>query len=324
MTHPFTKKGNRSSSLYWLSTVAGIIAILLWATNIAYSKSIMEKEGIYFAGFYVYFFSGICNMIILLLFFKKPGFFTKLAKLPVSYYAKTGIFFILSNTLLYFAIGLVSKHEELVIISILNYSWPILIYVFKIPIFRLPYKTGIFISGIILSFTGIILAFVQGYTREDIQHIMQAGDDNLLAYLLTFLNAVCWALYSNLTVKYKTEDDIAGMPVIFFLISLVFFGMLWGKGNVSSISLSLIYTNYELLYQVVGPTSVGYLFWYIAMKKGNRNLITSLSFFIPVLSVLVIGLKFRVVIGVVFWIAVMLLIVGSNLCYRSFKTMKTG
>jgi drug/metabolite transporter (DMT)-like permease len=118
----------------------------------------------------------------------------------------------------------------------------------------------------------------------------------------------------------SVEEFNTAMTVIFFLISLVFFGMLWEKGHVSSISLSLIYTNYELLYQVIGPTSVGYLFWYIAMKKGNRNLITSLSFFIPVLSVLVIGLKFRVAIGAVFWIAVMLLIAGSNLCYRSFQS----
>jgi drug/metabolite transporter (DMT)-like permease len=313
------KSGDEKSSTYILSSIAGIIAILLWSSNIAFSKSIMEREGIFNAGFYIYFFGGICNIIILLLFFRKQGFFTKLSKLPLSYYAKTGIFFILSNTLLYFAIGLVSKHEELVIISILNYSWPVLIYVFKIPIFRLSYKTGIFVLGILLSITGIILAFVQGYTLEDIQHIMQAGDDNLLAYILTFLNAASWALYSNLTIKYKAEDDIAGIPVIFFVISLVFFGMLWWRGNLSTISLSLIYTNYELLYQVIGPTSVGYLFWYISIKKGNRNLITSLSFFIPVLSVLIIGLKFKVSIGIVFWIAVLLLIIGSYLCYRAFQ-----
>ena len=71
MTHPFAIKGYRFSSSYLLSTIAGIIAILLWSTNIAYSKSIMEKEGIYHAGFYIYFFSGICNLIILLFFFKK-------------------------------------------------------------------------------------------------------------------------------------------------------------------------------------------------------------------------------------------------------------
>jgi len=316
----FMIKSNHNTSQYILSSLAGMIAILLWSTNIAYSKSIMEKEGIYNAGFYIYFFSGICNTIILLLLFRKQGLFAKLRNLPLSYYTKTGIFFILSNTLLYFAIGMVAKNEELVIISILNYSWPILIYALKIPIFRVPYKTGIFISGLLLSFAGIVLAFIQGYSGEDIQAIIQAGDDNLLAYLLTFLNAICWALYSNLTVKYKTTDDIAGIPIVFFVISLVFFTTQWGKGQLATISLSLIYTNFELLYQVVGPTSIGYLFWYLAMKKGNRNLITSLSFFIPLLSVLVIGLKFRITIGIAFWIAVLLLITGSNLCYRSFQT----
>jgi drug/metabolite transporter (DMT)-like permease len=122
-----------------------------------------------------------------------------------------------------------------------------------------------------------------------------------------------------LTIKHKTEEDIAGIPVIFVLISLVFIIIQMIKGQLSTISLSSVFQNPELFYQVIGPTSAGYLFWYIAIKKGNRNLITSLSFFIPLLSVLVIGLKFRIVIGAAFWFAVILLISGSYLCYRAMR-----
>jgi drug/metabolite transporter (DMT)-like permease len=312
-------KGNRFFSSYMLSNVAGIIAILLWATNIAFSKSIMEKEGNFNAAIYIYLFSGLTSFIFLFFFFRKREFVRKLRNLPVSYYAKTGIFFILSNSLLFIAVGMVHKNEELVIISILNYSWPILIYIFKIPLFRLSYRKSIFFTGILFSITGILLASVQGYNKYEIQGIIAAGDDNLMAYSLALLNSVCWALYSNLTVKYKTEEDIAGIPVIFILIGLVFITIQMMKGQLSTISLSSVYRNPELLYQVVGPTSAGYLLWYIAIKRGNRNLITSLSFFIPLLSVLVIGLKFKIVIGVAFWIAVILLISGSYLCYRSLQ-----
>jgi drug/metabolite transporter (DMT)-like permease len=312
-------KGNRFLSSYMLSNVAGIIAIILWATNIAFSKSIMEKEGNFNAAIYIYLFSGLTSFVFLLLFFRKQEFFRKLRNLPVSYYAKTGIFFILSNSLLFIAVGMVHKNEELVIISILNYSWPILIYIFKIPLFRLPYKKSVFFTGILFSFTGILLASVQGYNRYEILGIISAGDDNLVAYSLALLNSVCWALYSNLTIKHKTEEDIAGIPVIFVFISLVFFTIQMIKGQLSTISLSSVFQNPELFYQVIGPTSAGYLFWYIAIKKGNRNLITSLSFFIPLLSVLVIGLKFRIVIGAAFWFAVILLISGSYLCYRAMR-----
>jgi drug/metabolite transporter (DMT)-like permease len=312
-------KGNRIISSYLLSNVAGIIAIILWATNIAFSKSIMEKEGNFNAAIYIYLFSGLSSFVFLLLFFKKKEFFSKLKSLPISYYLKTGIFFVLSNSLLFIAIGMVHKNEEIVIISILNYSWPILIYILKIPMFRISYNKRVFFIGVLLAFTGIILASVQGYNKNEILGILAAGDDNFMAYLIALLNAVCWALFSNLTVKYKTEEDIAGIPVIFILISLVFFAIQMIKGQLATITLSSFYRNPELLYQVIGPTSAGYLFWYIAIKKGNRNLITSFSFFIPLLSVLVIGLKFQIAIGVVFWISVFMLISGSYLCYRALQ-----
>jgi drug/metabolite transporter (DMT)-like permease len=313
----FGKKSLASG--YYLATLAGILAIVLWATNIAFSKSIMEKEGNFNAAVYIYLYSGATSFIFLLLYFRKKKFFRKLKSLPLSYYVKTGIFFVLSNSLLFIAVGMVHKNEELVIVSILNYSWPILIYIFKIPMFGLPFKKSIFFTGILFSFTGIVLASLQGYNRNEIRGIIAAGDDNLMAYVFAVLNSVCWALYSNLTVKYKTGEDIAGIPVVFIAIGFVFITIQLIKGEISTLSLFSICRNPELLYQIIGPTSAGYLFWYIAIKKGNRNLITSLSFFIPLLSVLVIGLKFKLSIGIAFWIAVILLISGSYLCYRALK-----
>jgi drug/metabolite transporter (DMT)-like permease len=312
----FKKTGNTS---YYIATLAGIIAIILWASNIAFSKSSMEKEGNYNAAFYIYFYSAVVLFIIMTVFHKKLSFFEKLKSLSLTYYLKTGVFFILNNVLLFIAIGMAKKNEELIIVTLLNYTWPIMIYVIGIPLFSLRMPVKIILPGLILSFSGIIIALLQGYSTKDIEQIIKAGDDNILAYVLAFLTSTSWAIYSNLTIKYSTNKDMAGIPVIFLISGLCFLVIQGFSGQITTIHLNAIILNTDLLYIVLGPTSLGYLFWYIVIKQGNKNLATSLSFFIPLLSLLFIRAKFHIPIGISFWLAVILLISGSYLCYQSFR-----
>jgi len=309
----------RFTRTYFLATLAGILAILLWASNIAFSKSALNLEGNYNGAFYIYFYSGITLFFFMLAFRRKTGFLTRLKSLPLSYYLKTGIFFILNNVLLFLAVGLARQNEELVIVTLLNYTWPVMIYVIRIPMFRLKIPWRVFIPGVLLSFSGVALALLQDYDFDSISHLIRAGDDNLLAFLLAFLTSVSWALYSNLTVKYKNADDMAAIPVIFFVSGLVFLVIQALNGQLSTLKLSAIAFNPDLIYLVAGPTSLGYLCWYIAMKNGNRTLITALSFFIPVFSLLFLHIRVKLEISVAFWIAVLLIISGSYLCYRALQ-----
>lgn len=310
---------NRKNTSYYIATLAGISSIILWASNIAFSKSAMEKEGNYNAAFYIYFFSGIIIFLILMAFQKKGNFLKKLKCLPLSYYFKTGIFFILNNVLLFIAIGMTRKSEELIIVTLLNYTWPMMIYILGIPLLKLNIPLKTLLPGIILSFLGILLALLQGYSLDIVGRIIRAGDDNLLAYFLAFLTSVSWAVYSNLTSKYKTQEDIAGIPVIFLISGLIFLLILGLKGQLTTIHFSAIVQDTDLLYIIAGPTSIGYLFWYFAMKNGNRYLVTSISFLIPLFSMLIILLKLHTEINFLFWIASMFLVTGSYLCYKSFQ-----
>jgi len=305
-----------------LSTFAGILAVLLWASTIAFSKSGMEKEGNYNLAFYNYFFSGIFMLIILSIFQKKGSFFRKYKTLPLSFYFKTGIFLVMNNVFLLVAIGLARKNEELIIVTLLNYCWPVLIYVFRIFLFKLKIPVPIFITGVLLSLSGITIALIAGNTGMDIERIIKAGSSNIIAYSLAFFTAVSWALYSNFIVKYKMQDDLAAMPVLFLCSSLIFFILLCAKGDFSTIHFSAITSNPELLYIIVGPTSLAYIFWYLAIKHGNKILVTALSFFIPLLSMLLLNLKLRMDINLYFWLASFLLIFGSYICYRSFRKVK--
>ena len=299
-----------------LATLAGIFAILVWSTNIAFSKSVMNAIGNYYAMFMIYFFGGVFMFLVLLAKFRK-GYFTKLKALGLRYYIGTGIFLFLNNTLLFLAIGLASNEKELLIVTIINYLWPMLIYVLKIPVFHIRVRSLTFIISVILGISGVILAFSQEYTLRELAEIAKNLDDNFLAYLLALLTAVSWALYSNLTKKFVTDDDFAALPIIFMISGLPFLYLLISQGNFEFRTLKLLYSNPELIYTIIFPTALGYIFWNIAMKKGNKDLVVSISFIIPFLAVLFIGLKFSTRVGMLTWIASLFLISSAYLIYRA-------
>lgn len=313
---------NKSSkSGYTLATLAGIFSVLIWSTTIAFSKSVMQAEGNYNAMFMIYFFSGFVILGMLLLWQKKE-LLTKWKNLSFEFYLKIGIFLLLNNVLLYIAIGLASDENELLIVAIINYLWPIITYIIKVPMFRLKPRLFLFIVSIIISVAGVLMALSQTYSLQQFILLLQSAGTNFWAYLLTLLTAISWGIYSNLTKKYHTDDDMAALPVIFVVSGLLFFFYQLLNGQFSATGFSSLLTNYELLYMIVGPTSMGYLFWYIAMKKGNKNLVVSLSFLIPVLSILFISLKFSKHIGIFFWIAACFLIIGAYLSYKAVPEVK--
>jgi drug/metabolite transporter (DMT)-like permease len=304
----------KSKRTFIIATLAGIFAILVWSTNIAFSKSVMNTTGNYNAMFMIYFFGGIFMFLVLLFRFGK-GYFVKLKALGFRYYAGTGIFLFLNNTLLFLAIGLATNEKELLIVTIINYLWPMLIYVIKIPVFRIRVKPLAFIISVILGVSGVILAFSQEYTLRELAEIAKNLEVNFMAYLFALFTAVSWALYSNLTKKYVSDDDFAAIPLIFMLSSLPFLYMLVSKGDFEFRNLTLLYNNPELIYTIIFPTALGYIFWNIAMKKGNKDLVVSVSFIIPFLAVLFIGLKFSTRIGLLTWIASVFLVSSALLIY---------
>jgi len=80
----------------------------------------------------------------------------------------------------------------------------------------------------------------------------------------------------------------------------------------------------ELLYMSVFPTFLAYIFWDRAMRKGNIILVVSLSYFTPLLSIVITSLYLGVVIKPTLWIACGLVIVGAVICKFSIvdKTQK--
>jgi len=80
----------------------------------------------------------------------------------------------------------------------------------------------------------------------------------------------------------------------------------------------------ELLYMSIFPTFLAYIFWDRAMRKGNIILVASLSYFTPLLSIIISSLYLQVVIKPSLWIACGLVIAGAVICKFSIidKTKK--
>jgi drug/metabolite transporter (DMT)-like permease len=73
----------------------------------------------------------------------------------------------------------------------------------------------------------------------------------------------------------------------------------------------------ELLYMSIFPTFLAYIFWDRAMRKGNIILVASLSYFTPLLSIIISSLYLQVVIKPSLWIACSLVIAGAVICKYS-------
>ena len=67
----------------------------------------------------------------------------------------------------------------------------------------------------------------------------------------------------------------------------------------------------------VVATFLGYLFWDIAVKKGDVVFVASISYITPLLATLWSCLYLEITCGWVLWLAAFLVIIGSVICKLS-------
>jgi drug/metabolite transporter (DMT)-like permease len=284
--------GNNWDSHYYL-LLAGIWPY--YSGPILHFPKCLEQRGP-ITGRFTFTCSGFV-MFIIIYRQRQTEFLGKLKNLPPAYYLRTGIFFIINNVLLFLAVGMARKNEELIIVTLLNYTWPVMIYILRIPIFRLKTPMAVFIPGVLLSLTGIVLALLQDYDIGSIGRLMKAGDENFPAYLMAFLTSVSWALYSNLTVKHKNKDDMAAIPVIFMVSALIFLGIQGLRGQLSSLRCRLKHSARSSLPDYRPNLAT---LWVYRHENGNRTLITALLFYSRPFTYFHIRVHLK--IGPVFWL----------------------
>ena len=292
------------------NTVLGFCAILLWSTTVALARSISEQVGPLTAGASVYLTGGFilaCKLIF------RDGSVERLIKLPRAYLFGCGALFLIYTTTLFLALGLALDRQQTLEIGLVNYLWPTLTILFSLVILS-KRASFLLIPGTLVAFFGIVLVLTQG-TSISWGSFSSNVLGNPVAYGLGLIAAVSWGLYSNLTRRWAGSENTGAVPLFVMVtgLMLLFFCLLHPEEGAWNVR---VVTEVALLGL---STALAYLFWDIAMRKGDIVLVASCSYFTPLLSTVVSCIYLQVMPGISLWVGCLLIIAGSFLSWRSIK-----
>jgi len=288
------------------ATAQGILAVIFWGSLIAFSRSLTETLGTVTAGASIFLLAGAsaCAYVIV------RRRLSAVRQSSRRYIFGCGALFVVYITCLYLAIGFASDRAQVLVVGLVNYLWPSLTLALAVPILKRKARLTL-IPGCILGFVGVLLASAQS---DLMRSALSAG--NWLPYLLALVAAVCWGLYSNLAYLWAKNAESGGVPLFILASGLVLAGLrpfFVESGQLTGPSLL------ELVYVAIFPTILAYVFWDTAMRKGKMILVTSLAYFIPLLSTIISSIYLQVGVTWPLWIGCVLVIAGSFTCKQSIE-----
>lgn len=288
-----------------------MFAILFWSTNIAFSRTIMENLGTLTSSAFIYLISGAIGMIYLF----GTGRIGSLWAMGPFYLGLCGTFFVVNMVSFYLAIGMACGRQQVLEVGLINYLWPSFTLLFSVPILHKKARVTLF-PAMLLGFSGIALATLQeGFSWAQLKETVGS---NSFPYLMAFTAAVSWGLYScfSRSLSEKIKDEAGAVPLFLLVAGLV---LLFAKFFFEEKIVWTTRTLVELAYISIFPTFFAYMFWDIAMRKGNVVLLASISYFIPMISTLISSLHLSVPIGWKLSLGCFLVIAGAVLCKWSLR-----
>jgi drug/metabolite transporter (DMT)-like permease len=288
-------------------TLSGLLAILLWSTTIALVRSLSEQVGQLEAAAAVHLLAGLFCIGRL---FSAGGLRKQIGSLPNNYLFGCGALFAGYMLAFYMAIGLATNREQVLEIGLINYLWCTFTIIFSLLILnRKP--NLLLVPGTLLALSGVVLVMTQG---EAVSWSSFAANvsSNPLAYALALLAAVTWALYSNLTRRWAAPGGTNG--ALFFIPAtglLLLLLSLFIDEQGSWTAQAVIEAAFLGL-----ATTGAYLFWDVAMRKGDLLFVAAGSYFTPFLSTLLSCLYLQVSPDGSLWVGCVFIMAGAVLSRR--------
>ena len=290
-------------------TAAGVLAILLWSTTIAFSRSLSEEVGAIRAGACIYLLGGVLGCLYEALVRRRlVGMF----RLPAPYLAGCGLLFVVYTVSLYLAIAMSWSRQQAIEVGIINYLWPGLTLVLAVPILGTKVRAA-FGAGVVLALAGAAIAPLRcgEYSPDALVESLRA---NPLPYGLALVAAVTWALYSNLSRRWGGRGQGGAVPLFVLATGAAMAGVHLAFPEPAAWTARAAA---EVLYMAVLPTLLAYAFWDAAMRRGNVILVAAISYLTPLLSTAISVAYLGVAPGWNLWAGCALVIAGAGICQRS-------
>lgn len=281
------------------ATISGILAVLFWSSTIAFSRILTESLGIYTTGALIYTLGGLLGLVVAS---RTPGGLIHMLRMPPGYLLVCGGLFVGYMVFLYLAIGLAHNHAQVIAVGLANYLWPSLILLFSIPVLGKRARLWL-LPGIGMALAGTWIATTQ--SQESL--LSDLLGPAILPVLLAVGAAIFWGLYSTLARKWASEQGSA-VPLFLLASGLVFLLMRFVIGEPWQWNVELLL---PLVYMIIFPAWLGYLLWDIAMQRGDMTLVTSFSYFTPLLSTLISLLILQVAPSPLLGLAALLVTAGA-------------
>ena len=291
------------------STWLGVVAILLWSTSVAVARSIAAQLGPATAGAAVYSTASLVLFCVL----AKERSWVALRRLPARYVLGCGGLFIVYTMALFHALRLAENARQTLEIGLLNYLWPALTILFSLPILGNRARVWL-IPGTALALTGVALVLSPG-TGVSLRSLASGFQENPGAYCLGLLAAVSWALYSNLARRWGDPESHGGV-LLFTVATGVAFGL--ARTLHAEASRMSVRAGCEIAFLGLA-TAFAYVFWDVAMRRGNVIAVAACSYFTPLISTVVICVYLRVLPSLTLALGCALIIAGSFLSWRSVR-----
>lgn len=131
---------------------------------------------------------------------------------------------------------------------------------------------------------------------------------------MAFTGAVIWAVYCNLTQRQQSKHNAI---TLFFIATAVSLWVKYAFADEPTMTFSWSALGY--LFASAALMAGGYGLWNIAIVGGNMVFLATLSYFTPIFSALFSSLILGVTLSNGFWQGVIMVTVGSLLCWLVTK-----
>ncbi len=291
-------------SVQFRFTLYGCIAILSWSCLLGIARLVTESLGPVGGAAMLYSLSSIFLLIVVGI--------PKLSYFSSKYLIVGGAMFVCYEIFLALALGYSNSRAQAIEVSIVNYLWPALTVLFAV-LGSNKKPNWLLYPAVTLAFIGVAWT-VSGDNGLSPMQIILNVSSNPLVYFMAFTGAVIWAVYCNLTQRQQSKHNAI---TLFFIATAVSLWVKYAFADEPTMTFSWSALGY--LFASAALMAGGYGLWNIAIVGGNMVFLATLSYFTPIFSALFSSLILGVTLSNSFWQGVVLVTVGSLLCWLVTK-----